>query len=139
MGKNCIENLQNVHNVTNFLEEENMLNIKKCCNVYFFGKKGLLSQKEMEIEDLDDCASLLKKSKMIVINTDNKEKKHIYDMLNKLYFMYGHYGPIVQVGQSNLFFFPQLSYGDIYLVKNLVEQVFIDEEISVVFGKTIVC
>lgn len=139
MEKNYRTNVQKISGVKSVFEWKNTSYIKRCCNVLFYGKKGLLMQKEMNIECLEKCIELIKKSKMVVINTNDKETNYIFNTLNKLCYMYGHYSPIVQVGESNIFFFPQLNYGDVYLVKDMVEKIFCDEKIKIIFGKTVVC
>ena len=56
------------------------------------------------------------------------------NLLSNLAVLRKHYSPIVEVGDNKVFFFPQLDYSDIYLLRVLFQQKYENETISVKLG-----
>lgn len=102
--------------------------------VCFFDKKKHATECVLDIEDIGKYIELINKSKLVVFNVKEEDKNVLMNVLSNLTILRKHYSPIVEVGDSKVFFFPQLNYGDIYLLKTLFQQKYVNEAISVNLG-----
>ena len=101
------------------------------CPTYFYTKKGLLNQLILNVNALHEKSNCFNKSKMVVFRVNRNNKKAILDGLFNLCRSCGHHRPIVQVGERNIYFFPKLNYGDAYLLKDMFQNKFVNQEINV--------
>lgn len=106
------------------------------CNAYFFRKKNLFAQYTLYICDIHKCIHFISKSKLVVFHTNSKHKHELINSLTELCVINKFYGPIVDAGENDIYFFPKLNYEDVYLVRCLFENKFINRNIHVIFGKS---
>ena len=110
---------------------------KKClCKVYFFRKKNLFTQYALYVHDIYKYTNFIQKSKMVVFHTKFEHKKELINSLTELCAINKLYGPIVDAGENDIYFFPKLNYEDVYLVQCMFENMFINRKIHVTFGKS---
>lgn len=109
---------------------ESNLQLKVC----FFDKKKYISECVMDIKDIEKYFERITKSKLVVFNVKEVEKDILIKMLSNLTILRKHYSPIVEVGDSDVFLFPQLSYSDIYLLMALFQQKYVNESIKINLG-----
>ncbi len=109
--------------------ESNLL-FKAC----FFDKKKHISEYVLDINDIEKFIERINKSKLVVFNVKEAEKNILIKALSNLTILRKHYSPIVEVGDSNVFFFPQLNYSDIYLLMTLFQQKYVNETIKIYLG-----
>lgn len=102
--------------------------------VRFFDKKKHISECVLDINDIEKYIERINKSKLVVFNVNQTEKKILMKVLSNLTILRKHYSPIVEVGDSNVFFFPQLNYSDIYLLMTLFQQNYVNETIKIYLG-----
>lgn len=88
----------------------------------------------LHIEDIEKYIEFINKCKLLVFNVKKKDKNVLVNVLLNLTILRKHYSPIVEVGDGTVFFFPQLNYGDIYILKTLFQQKYSNELISVNLG-----
>lgn len=105
------------------------------CVAVFYSKKGLLKQQIMNVNALNKNFTYFDKSKMVVFNVNRNNKDAVLNELYKHCMSCGHYGPIVEVEERDIYFFPRLNYGDAYLIKDLFKNKFLDKKINVFFGR----
>lgn len=123
----------------NLLFEENeMVNKDIFYNVYFYNRKRLIAHKLLKKEDLIKERELLLKSSMVVFVVNLQEKRVAINDLKAFCEEWQCYGPIVNMTGNEFFFFPQLRYQDGYLLKNIFEQKYIDENFDVLYGNVII-
>lgn len=102
--------------------------------VYFFDKNKRIIERALDIEDIEKYIEHINKSKLVVFNAKGVDKHVLLNVLSKLTILRKHYSPIVEVGDSKVFLFPQLNYSDIYLLKTLFQQKYVDESIRFNLG-----
>ncbi len=102
--------------------------------VCFFDKKKHISECVLDIKDIGRYIERINKSKLVVFNVEKVDKNILIKVLSNLTILRKHYSPIVEVGDSKVFFFPQLNYSDIYLLRALFQQKYVDEAINVNLG-----
>lgn len=102
--------------------------------VYFFDKKKHISECVLDFRDIEKCIERINKSKLVVFNVKQIEKNILIRVLSNLTVLRKHYSPIVEVGDSKVFFFPQLNYSDIYLLIALFQQKYVNETIKINLG-----
>ena len=102
--------------------------------VCFFDKKKHISECVLDINDIEKYIERINKSKLVVFNVKKAEKNILIKVLSNLTILRKHYSPIVEVGDSNVFFFPQLNYSDIYLLMTLFQQKYVNDTIKIYLG-----
>lgn len=116
------------------MQRYNALESKLLFKVWFFDKKKRVTECALDIEDVEKYIERINKSKLVVFNVKNEDKNLLIKVLSNLNILRKHYSPIVEVGDSKVFFFPQLNYSDIYLLRALFQQKYVNETISVKLG-----
>lgn len=111
------------------------ISLYKMC---FFNKKKKMNEMAVNIEELKRNIYLINKSKMILFDTAQKSKKLLLDGLRTLDGQRKHYSPIVEVGKTSVYYFPQLNYSHIGLLKNIFQELFVGENFTIRLGKEIV-
>ena len=112
-----------------FSETNNLL---KVC---LFDKKKQITECVLDIEDIEKYIGRINKSKLVVFNVKEKDKNVLISVLSNLNNSRKRYSPIVEVGDNKIFFFPQLNYSDLYLLKALFQQEYVNDIISINLGK----
>lgn len=112
----------------------NVLESNLLFKVFFFDKKKHVTECVLDIEDIVKYIERINKSKLVVFNVKDEDKNVLMNVLSNLAVLRKHYSPIVEVGDSKVFFFPQLNYSDIYLLRTLFQQKYVNETISVKLG-----
>lgn len=74
--------------------------------VCFFDKKKHATKCVLDIEDIEKYIERINKSKLVVFNIKEEDKNVLMDVLSNLTILRKHYSPIVEVGDSKVFFFP---------------------------------
>ena len=113
------------------IQEYNILKLNSQFKVCFFDKKRHAIECVLGIEDIEKYIERINKSKLVVFNVKNEDKNVLMKLLSNLAVLRKHYSPIVEVGDNKVFFFPQLNYSDIYLLRALFQQKYVNETISV--------
>ena len=121
----------------NNLKEINIIP-SEYCNTFFFSKKKLLACHVLEIGKLVEYQHLFKASNMVVLNIDHEKRSQLRKKISELCDLWKSYGPVVEVGQNDMFVFPKLNYGDIYLIKDIFNRKFVNEKISVILGGMVI-
>lgn len=104
------------------------------CTACFYTKQGLSSQQIFNVNVLDECFQTIHKCKMAVFRVNGYNKKTVLDRLLDFCNVFGCYGPIVEVKDNDIYFFPRLNYGDVYLIKDMFQRKFVNEKINVIIG-----
>ena len=104
------------------------------CPTFFYTKKGLLDQRIFNVNELGGCFNSIHKSKMVVFSVNSNNKKVVLERLLDFCNLFGCYGPIVEVKNNDIYFFPKLNYGDVYLIKDMFQKQFADHKINVLIG-----
>lgn len=99
--------------------------------VCFFDKKKHATECVLDSKYIEKYIERINKSKLVVFNVKEEDKNVLMNVLSNLIILRKHYSPIVEVGDSKVFFFPQLNYSDIYLLRALFQQEYVNEAISV--------
>jgi hypothetical protein len=120
-----VQNIQSSY----FLETNTLF---KVC---FFDKKKYITKYVLDIEDIEKYIERINKSKLVVFSVKDENKNILISALSNLNILRKHYSPIVEVGNSEVFFFPQLNYSDIYLLKALFKQKYVNDTISINLGE----
>lgn len=97
----------------------------------FFDKKKHIAECVLDFENIGKYIERIDKSKLVAFNVKKADKNVLMNMLSNLAILRNHYSPIVEVGDNKVFFFPQLNYSDIHLLRALFQQKYADEAISV--------
>lgn len=113
-------------------------NLRVNCQIMFFNKKGLFGKNILHNRDLFKYINLIEKSKMVVIKVDMNHRAEILSELQDVCNLCNCFGPIVNVGENDIYFFPKLNYGDAFLIKNIFEEKFINEKVSVIVGEQVI-
>ena len=116
------------------IQEYNVLKSNSQFKVCFFDKKRHDIECILDIEDIEKYIERINKSKLVVFNVKDEDKNVLMNVLSNLTILRKHYSPIVEVGDSKVFFFPQLNYSDIYLLRALFQQKYVNETISINLG-----
>lgn len=116
------------------IQEYNVLKLNSQFKVCFFDKKRHAIECVLDIEDIEKYIERINKSKLVVFNVKDEDKNVLMNLLSNLAVLRKYYSPIVEVGDSTVFFFPQLNYSDIYLLRALFQQKYVNETISVKLG-----
>ena len=95
-----VQNIQSSY----FLETNTLF---KVC---FFDKKKYITKYVLDIEDIEKYIERINKSKLVVFSVKDENKNILISALSNLNILRKHYSPIVEVGNSEVFFFPQLNY-----------------------------
>jgi len=106
------------------------------CNTYFFHKKKLFAQYTLHIHDIHKYTNFIQQSMMVVFHTEINHKQELINSLTELCVINKYYGPIVDTGANDIYFFPKLKYEDVYLIKDMFENKFINQKVRVIFGKS---
>lgn len=104
--------------------------------ITFFNKRKKVMKKILDMNAIDEYNELIRGSKLVVFHSH--EECILVKTLINFCKRYHCYGPIVKVEKNDIYFFPQLDYGDAYLIKDLFQNKFVNQEISVFFGETTV-
>lgn len=110
-------------------------NSKTNFNTFFFEKKRCVVVERMDAKDIEKNAVRINNCKMVVFDLGGKEINLLIEKLLLLGNLCQHYSPIVQVEERQLFFFPQLNYGDVYLLKEMFKKQFKNQNVIVILGK----
>ncbi len=116
------------------IQEYNVLKLNSHFKVCFFDKKRHAIECVLDIEDIEKYIERINKSRLVVFNVKDEDKNALMNLLSNLAVLRKHYSPIVEVGDNKVFFFPQLDYSDIYLLRALFQQKYENETISVKLG-----
>ena len=118
-----------VQNIQNFLEKNSLF------KVYFFATKKHITEYVLDIENIEEYIERINKSKLVVFSVQDENKNVLISALLNLNVLRKHYSPIIEMGDSKVFYFPQLNYSDIYLLKTLFQQKYVKDTISIVLSK----
>lgn len=102
-----------VQNIQNFLETNSLF------KVYFFATQKHITEYVLDIENIEEYIERINKSKLVVFSVQDENKNVLISALLNLNVLRKHYSPIIEMGDSKVFYFPQLNYSDIYLLKTL--------------------
>ena len=116
------------------IQEYNILKLNLHFKVCFFDKKRHAIECVLDIEDIEKYIERINKSRLVVFNVKDEDKNALMNLLSNLAVLRKHYSPIVEAGDNKVFFFPQLDYSDIYLLRALFQQKYENETISVKLG-----
>ena len=116
------------------IQEYNILKLNLHFKVCFFDKKRHAIECVLDIEDIEKYIERINKSRLVVFNVKDEDKNALMNLLSNLAVLRKHYSPIVEVWDNKVFFFPQLDYSDIYLLRALFQQKYENETISVKLG-----
>lgn len=105
------------------------------CDAFIFGKKRLLNKLVMNINQIRDSQDVIGKSQMVVFQMNSANKKIFLKELVNCCRIIKKYGPIIEVGENEVHFFPNLDYGDVYLIKDLFQEKYIGQKINVMLGE----
>lgn len=100
-----------------------------------FDRKRRVVESVLDVKNIKKCLELIDKSLLIVFNVTERNRSLLLDMLLDLGKLRRHYGLIIEVDKGSLYYFPQLNYGDSYLIKNIFQEKFIEQKIDVILGK----
>ena len=112
-------------------EGSNALGSNLLFKACFFDKKKHITECVLDINGIEKYIERIDKSKLVVFNVKEAEKNILIKVLSNLTILRKHYSPIVDVGDSNVFFFPQLNYSDIFLLMTLFQQKYVNETIKI--------
>ena len=102
--------------------------------VCVFDKREHFTEYVLNIEEIEKYIEHIDKCKLVVFNVKKVDKNVLMKVLSNLTILRQHYSPIVEVGDSKVFIFPQLNYSDIYLLRTLFQQEYANESISINLG-----
>lgn len=102
--------------------------------VCVFDKREHFTEYVLNIEEIEKYIEHIDKCKLVVFNVKKVDKNVLMKVLSNLTILRQHYSPIVEVGDSKVFIFPQLNYSDIYLLRTLFQQKYANESISINLG-----
>lgn len=114
------------------IEQLKQHDYRKLGEVYFFGNKGLLMRADFNSNGFDKYTDLVSKCKMIVINCGNANKNIVINRIFEFLNSQKHYGPIIEVGENDVYYFPRLCHEDIYLMKNVLQERFEKEKVNII-------
>lgn len=100
--------------------------------VRFFDRRKNVTECILDIESIEKSIDRINKCKLIVFSIKGENRNALLGALSHIAAQRNRYSPIVEVGESELFFFPQLNYSDVYLLKSMFEEIFVEEEINIV-------
>lgn len=110
------------------------IGVNSLLKVCFFDKKRCIIKCTLKIEDIQKYLEYINKSKLVVFDIKEIDKEVFMNELLNLTILRKRYSPIIEVGNSKVFLFPQLNYGDIYLLKTLFQQEYVNESIHFNLG-----
>ena len=119
----------------NELIEKHMMNLYRdeMVHVIAVGRKNkILLDKRCCIEKLDSLNELIKKSLMVVFESNSLCNQCIIGYLNNYSYEFKCFAPVAYSDQVVLYF-PKLRYEDSYLLKYILERKSIDSKLDILF------
>ena len=107
----------------------------KIIKMTLFDRRGRVSRKNLYIKDIYDNIENIKKHKLIVFDTEKIQKRKLVDFL----YTKDQKGILAEYEGAELYYFPDLNYQDIYLVKYLLKlKNKNDTNINIIMGNNII-
>lgn len=109
-------------------------NTKDVFILYLFNNKKVM-KRALGINEIKKSVKTICKCKLVVFEVEGKNKKGLLDTLSDIGKMQNYYGLVAEVGESKLYYFPQLNYSDAYLIKNILKEKYVGTNINVTLGQ----
>ena len=98
-------------------------------------KKGKLLIKNLYIDDICDNIEKIREYKLVVFSVEENQKEEVLNF----FYAQNKKGLLAEVDEKEIYYFPDLNYQDVYLIKHLLEnKCSIDSRIKIILGNTVV-
>lgn len=116
---------------------EYCLEKQKCRTIktVMIDKKGKLLIKNLYIDDICDNIEKIREYKLVVFGVEENQKEEVLSF----FYAQNKKGLLAEVDEKEIYYFPDLNYQDVYLIKHLLEnKCSIDSRIKIILGNTVV-
>lgn len=116
---------------------EYCLEKQKCRTIktVMIDKKGKLLIKNLYIDDICDNIEKIREYKLVVFSVEENQKEEVLNF----FYAQNKKGLLAEVDEKEIYYFPDLNYQDVYLIKHLLEnKCSIDSRIKIILGNTVV-
>lgn len=113
-------------------------NTKDVFTLYLFNKNKTIMKRTLSIDGIIQNIKTICKCKLVVFEIEGKSKKELLSMLSDVGKIKKYYGLIAEVGEGKLFYFPQLNYSDVYLIKDILVDKYVNTNVSMILGENII-
>ena len=123
--------------IKHLMNIEYCLEKQKCrtINTVMIDKKGKLLIKNLYIDDICDNIEKIREYKLVVFSVEENQKEEVLNF----FYAQNKKGLLAEVDEKEIYYFPDLNYQDVYLIKHLLEnKCSIDSRIKIILGNTVV-
>lgn len=116
---------------------EYCLEKQKCRTIktVMIDKKEKLLIKNLYIDDICDNIEKIREYKLVVFSVEENQKEEVLNF----FYAQNKKGLLAEVDEKEIYYFPDLNYQDVYLIKHLLEnKCSIDSRIKIILGNTVV-
>lgn len=125
------EKIKHLMNIEYCLEKQKCRTIK----TVMIDKKGKLLIKNLYIDDICDNIEKIREYKLVVFSVEENQKEEVLNF----FYAQNKKGLLAEVDEKEIYYFPDLNYQDVYLIKHLLEnKCSIDSRIKIILGNTVV-
>lgn len=97
-------------------------------------KKGRIIRKSLYVKDIYDKINSIQKYKLVVFHGERNEIKEVIEALA----IQEKNGLLAEINESELYYFPDLSYQDIYLIKYILKKKCDTDDVKIILGNNII-
>ena len=123
--------------INHLMNIEYCLEKQKCRTIktVMIDKKGKLLIKNLYIDDICDNIEKIREYKLVVFSVEENQKEEVLNF----FYAQNKKGLLAEVDEKEIYYFPDLNYQDVYLIKHLLEnKCSIDSRIKIILGNTVV-
>ena len=126
-----MKKIKHLMNIEFFLEKQKCRTIK----TVMIDKKGKLLIKNLYIDDICDNIEKIREYKLVVFSVEENQKEEVLNF----FYAQNKKGLLAEVDEKEIYYFSDLNYQDVYLIKHLLEnKCSIDSRIKIILGNTVV-
>lgn len=126
-----MKKIKHLMNIEYCLEKQKCRTIK----TVMIDKKGKLLIKNLYIDDICDNIEKIREYKLVVFSVEENQKEEVLNF----FYAQNKKGLLAEVDEKEIYYFPDLNYQDVYLIKHLLEnKCSIDSRIKIILGNTVV-
>lgn len=126
-----MKKIKHLMNIEYCLEKQKCRTIK----TVMIDKKGKLLIKNLYIDDICDNIEKIREYKLVVFSVEENQKEEVLNF----FYAQNKKGLLAEVDEKEIYYFSDLNYQDVYLIKHLLEnKCSIDSRIKIILGNTVV-
>ena len=126
-----MKKIKHLMNIEYCLEKQKCRTIK----TVMIDKKGKLLIKNLYIDDICDNIEKIREYKLVVFSVEENQKEEVLNF----FYAQNKKGLLAEVDEKEIYYFSDLNYQDVYLIKHLLEnKCSMDSRIKIILGNTVV-